>query len=567
MGHKKGIIIGTVISLMMILAAAIAIFIFFFLPSNKVMDLGEYYNVKNDEVVVLLQNKQFEHRGLFKDGKVYLDYETVKGQLNKRFYWDDNEKLLSYTTPTEVIRIALNQNSYTVNGKDQKTDYTIAMLQNEQVYVAIEFVKQYSNMEYQIYNQPNRIVIQNDFENEYLYADVTSDTQVRSDASIKSDVLGEVLVGENLIFVDTEEETSDKFTKVMTSKGVIGYVKNSAITDGYFKTLESTFKEPEYTNITSSETINLVWHQVTNQDANNGLTTLLQNTKGVNVVSPTWFSVTSETGEIRSLASSDYVKRAHALGLQVWGLVDDFETSVDKANLLSSTTNRSNLIHNLMSQAKKYKLDGINIDFERVPSAAGEDFIQFIRELSVQCRKNKIVLSIDNYVPAAYNAYYDREEQGIVADYVIIMAYDEHYAGSEESGSVSSISYVTDAVNNTIQQVNKDKVIMALPFYTRLWKEVSNGESVEISSEAYSMKNGIALMEQKGVKLTWLDNIGQHYGEYESDGVTYRMWLEDVKSYELKIQAVMEQEVAGVANWKLGLEIKDIWDVITKYVK
>lgn len=169
--------------------------------------------------------------------------------------------------------------------------------------------------------------------------------------------------------------------------------------------------------------------------------------------------------------------------MQVWGLTDNFNTSVDTETVLSSMSARKNIQDQLIEEALKYKLDGINIDFETIPESAGDDYIQFIREMSIKCRANEIILSVDNPVPQPYTAHYDREEQGIVADYVIIMGYDEHYAGSDV-GSVATMDFVTNGVKDTVAQVPSNKVINAIPFYVRIWNTDSEGN---ISSEAVSM--------------------------------------------------------------------------------
>ncbi|MDE6320318.1 MAG: chitinase, partial [Lachnospiraceae bacterium] len=193
--------------------------------------------------------------------------------------------------------------------------------------------------------------------------------------------------------------------------------------------------------------------------------------EGLNVISPTWFTLTGNEGEFSSFAAASYVQRAHEMGLEVWGLVGNVESvDVDMYELLSRSSSRWKLITNLVAAAQEYDLDGINIDFENLSLDAGEPFIQFIRELSIPCRKYGIVLSVDNYVPMNHTDHYDRAEQGVVADYVIIMGYDEHYNGSKEAGSVASINFVENGIKNTVADVPAKKVINALPFYTRLWE-------------------------------------------------------------------------------------------------
>ncbi len=564
--RKRLEILGTSIALVIILVVIGAAVIKKFTPSKEVMELTEYYKLNTGEVMVIMQDKVYDKKALLENGKVYVDYDTVIGLLNKRFYWDSNEKILSYTTPGEVIKTEADSGSFYVNGEEKKADYPMATVKGNTVYIAVEFVKQYSDMRYEYYESPNRIVIQYNW-GDYLFTKVNKDTQLRYEPSIKGDILVELKAEELLLYVDTNEVTKEGFSKVMTQDGVIGFVKNKSVAESYYETVKSDFKAPEYTHIRKDGPVNLVWHQVTNRDANGNLENLLNKTQGVTTVSPTWFKITDNEGAISSLGAKNYVQKAHSLGVEVWALVDDFSTDVSMLELLSRTTNRENLIQNLMAQADLYNLDGINIDFEKIPQEAGIHYIQFIRELSVQCRKEGLVLSIDSYVPTSYTAYYDREEQGMVADYVIVMGYDEHHAGSEVSGSVASIGFVENAIKNILEMVPKEAVIMGIPFYTRQWKEMPDESgNITVTSEAYGMGTAQALLSDNGVEPKWDDETGQYYGEYEKDGATYKIWLEEEDSMEMKLKAIDQAGLAGIAGWKLGLEKESIWDVIIQYI-
>ncbi|QHQ60083.1 glycosyl hydrolase family 18 [Anaerocolumna sedimenticola] len=499
--------------------------------------------------------------------KVYLDFDTVSGILNKRFYWDSNENILSYTTPTEVIKTEADSSFYFVNEKKKQSEYPITVTKDNTVYIAIDFVKQFSDMSYEYYKEPDRVVINYQW-GDYLATTVKKATQLRYEPSIKSDILVQLEPDQPLTYVDPNEVIKGGFSKVMTEDGIIGYVKNKYAAKSYYDTLKSDYKAPEYKHIKKDGSINLVWHQVTNMDANNNLGNLIEKTQGVTTVSPTWFKISDNEGSITSLAEESYVEQAHALGLEVWGLVDDFSTDISMTDLLSHTSSREKLIQNLKNAVKQYNLDGINIDFEKISSEAGADYIEFIRELSVMCRNNSIVLSIDNYVPTSYSAYYDREEQGLVADYVIIMAYDEHHGGSEESGSVASIGFVDNAINNILEMVPGERVIIGIPFYTRMWKEAPDKSGkITVTSEAYGMSKAQALLDDNGVEVKWDDQTGQYYGEYKKDGATYKIWLEEEDSIEAKLKLINKAGVAGIACWKLGLEKESIWEIINKYLK
>jgi spore germination protein YaaH len=516
-------------------------------------------------VLVILQDQISEEKGMLLDGKVYLDYETVIQEFNHRFYWDHNENILTYTTPDEILQAEAGSNQYSVTKSTIKTnantEYPIVKVFADQVYISIDFVAKYSDLDYQYYPDPNRVIINYKW-GDYLFTDVSKNTQLRKDASIKSPILAELPAGTSLMCVNMEEVPKKGFSKVMTKEGIIGYVKNKHIKESYYKTLSSNFKEPEYTSQTRPEKINLVFHQVFNKDAVSNLEALVKPAKGLDVIVPTWFSVNDVSGTISSIATEEYVKKANDLGLEVWGLVDDFNTDVSMHELLSYTSRRETLSNTLVEAALKYKLNGINIDFEKISSDTGIHFIQFLRELSVKCRNNGIVLSVDNYVPMPYTAYYDREEQGKIVDYVITMAYDEYHAGSEVAGPVASIGFVKDAVNNTLAEVPKEKTIIAIPFYTRLWKETADGE---VSSESFSMTPAENILKENEAEPKWDEEYGSYYAEYEKDGIVYRMWQEEDKSIEEKLKVIYDADVAGIAAWKLGLEKESTWNVITRY--
>ena len=535
-------------------------------PSNEVMLLTDYYQIKDSEILIILQDKIYEKKGLLVDGEIYIDYETVVNEFNHRFYWDKNENVLTFTTPNEILQANAGSRQFTTTKSIVKTtanaEYEIVKVFADRVYLALDFVKKYSDITFQYYKNPNRVVIQYQW-GDYLYTEVVKETQLRKEPSIKSPVLTQLPVEASLIYVDKEEAPKKGFSKVMTEEGVVGYVRNKHLKQSFYKTLTSSYVEPEYTAQTRPGKINLVFHQVFNAEAAGNLEELINSTKGVTVVSPTWFKVVDNNGTIESLANQKYVDKAKNLGLEVWALIDDFSAEVSMFEVLSYTSRRENLANTLIDYATQYKLNGINIDFEKISRDAGVHYVQFLRELSVKCRNNGIVLSVDNYVPAPYNQHYGREEQGKIVDYIVVMAYDEHFGGSETAGPVASIGYVMDAIRNTLAVVPKEKTIIAIPFYTRLWKETDEGD---VTSQSLAMTPASNVLKDNGVETVWDENRGYYYGEYVKDGATYKMWQEEERSLEEKLKAIYEADVAGIAAWKLGLEKESVWNVIIRYL-
>ena len=411
----------------------------------------------------------------------------------------------------------------------------------------------------EVYDKPDRIVVS------YKWGDintvsVSKDTEVRYQGGIKSPILSDVKKGDTLILL----EEMENWSRVMTADGIDGYVEKKNLEKPQTTELSYTgeYKE-DYSSLTREHKINLAWHQVTSEAANAALGETIQNMAGVNVISPTWFSVTANEGTISSLASADYVNEAHSRGMEVWGLIDNFNPDVSTLETLSSRNSREHIIQKLLEEAQRVALDGINVDFEALTEEEAPHFIQFVRELSVVCRANNLVLSVDNPVPQ-FTGFYNRKEQGIVADYVIIMGYDEHTTGSEEAGSVASLPFVKEGIEKTLQEVPKEKVINGIPFYTRLWTESNNGT---LSSEVMTMDAASQYIQENGIEVYWEKETAQNYGELLTDNGTQKIWLEDEQSIEEKMKLISQYELAGVASWKLGFERADVWSVISQYLQ
>ena len=530
--------------------------------SKERADLNAYYHISDSEdAAIVLQNEIVEERAKVIDGTWYLDLDTVHKYLNDRFYMDRNEDLLLYTLPEDIVKVVIGSSVKETEDSSEDLGYTIARYEGEKLYLAVDYVKQYTNFGYEVFTDPNRVQIDTQWE-EMQVASIKKNTQVREKGGVKSPILTDVAKGDKV----TVLEQMETWTKVKTADSVIGYVENKRLdnTRSELPIPVTDYTEPEYTSLTRDYKINLGWHVVAGTAGNDTLQSVTANTKGLNVISPTWFKLSDNEGNFTSFASADYVEKAHGMGLEVWALVENIEykDSIDMYQILSSTTTRRKLIDALVAEVQQYGIDGINVDFEQISMDCGEHYIEFIRELSVSCRKNGIVLSVDNYVPTGYTDHYDRREQGIVADYVIIMGYDEHYAGSPEAGSVASINYVENGIADTVSQVPANKVINAIPFYTRIWE--TTGSS--ISSQAVGMEMAEEYVAAHNIDVEWNEETCQNYGEYTSGDTLYQVWLEDEESIRVKLNIMEKYGIGGVAAWRLGFEKPEIWDEIETYL-
>lgn len=530
--------------------------------SKERADLNAYYGITgSQEAAIVLQDEIVEEKARISDGICYLDMATIHKYLNDRFYVDGGEGLLLYTLPEDIVRNSIGSSVKETAQGSEELGYTAAIWEGDTLYVALDYIKQYTNFSYQLFTDPYRIQLTTEWPS-YEVASISKNTQVRVKGGVKSEILTDVQKGDQVSVL----EQMETWSKVKTADSVIGYVENKRLTGirSEQPIPVTDYQEPEYTSLTRDHKINLGWHVVASAGGNDTFNSVTANAGNLNVISPTWFKLCDNEGGYTSFASADYVQKAHDRGLEVWALIENIEykDSISMYEILSSTTTRQKLINSLMNDLITYGIDGINVDFEQLSMDCGEHFVEFIRELSVACRKNGKVLSVDNYVPRDFNDYYDRKEQGIVADYVIVMGYDEHYAGSKEAGSVASIDYVEDGIAQTVKEVSAEKVINAIPFYTRIWETTGDG----ISSQAVDMVTAEQFISNHGITAEWDETTCQNYGEYTSGDSRYQVWLEDADSIKVKLNVMENYGIGGVAEWRLGFEKPEIWDVIGEYL-
>ena len=514
-----------------------------YIPSSEKMDLNEYYGEMADgQIALVIGTEKLEERGLVDGDRVYLPLDVVNTYLNQRYYWDSANQQILYATPSELT---------SVSASSEAGDKV--WVKDDKVYLNLTYVQEFTDLDAYITKDPYRIAIQYKFKNVKTVT-VKKNTSIRYRGGIKSAILTSVKKGTKLRLI----EEMENWDQVATDDGYIGYIDKKKVGEAEKTKFERSFKREQYSYLTMDSKVNMVWHQVTSTDANAYFADATANMTGVNVISPTWFYLTDTSGNIASIASADYVSQAHEKGLQVWGLIDNFTQEVSTTETLSSTAARQNIISQLIQAAQDVGMDGINVDFESLSEDVGTHFLEFLRELSIECHKNNLVLSVDNPVPEDFTSHYDRAEQGRVVDYVIIMGYDEHYVGSE-AGSVASLPWVEQGIQDTLDEVPAERVINAIPFYTRLWKTTGGN----VTSEAIGMDQAQQTIADNNVETYWDKTTSQNYGKYDIDNSTYQIWLEDAQSVAEKVKLVSKYDLAGVSAWKLGFENNGIWQVIS----
>ena len=539
----KSIIAVAVLVILVAILGIVTHVVMKYIPSSEKMDLNEYYGEMADgEIALVIGTEKLEERGLVDGDRVYLPLDVVNTYLNQRYYWDSANQQILYATPSELT---------SASASSEAGDKV--WVKDDKVYLNLTYVQEFTDLDAYITKDPYRIAIQYKFKNVKTVT-VKKNTSIRYRGGIKSAILTSVKKGTKLRLIEELED----WDQVATDDGYIGYIDKKKVGEAEKTKFERSFKREQYSYLTMDSKVNMVWHQVTSTDANAYFADATANMTGVNVISPTWFYLTDTSGNIASIASADYVSQAHEKGLQVWGLIDNFTQEVSTTETLSSTAARQNIISQLIQAAQDVGMDGINVDFESLSEDVGTHFLEFLRELSIECHKNNLVLSVDNPVPEDFTSHYDRAEQGRVVDYVIIMGYDEHYVGSE-AGSVASLPWVEQGVQDTLKEVPAKRVINAIPFYTRLWRTTGGN----VTSEAIGMDQAQQTIADNNVETYWDKTTSQNYGKYDIDNSTYQIWLEDAQSVAEKVKLVSKYDLAGVSAWKLGFENNGIWQVIS----
>ena len=557
---KKAAPVLVVLILIVIVGAAgvVSFLINRYKPGTEYMAGNEYFNLTDENSVALIQNGELlEEQAVLIGGEPYAAYTYVESQLNSCFYWDEETKGILLTTSGGVQTLLPGDAAVAKTPGGQPA---VQQESDGKVYISLDVVKEYTDLDYAYYSDPNRVVIRNEWDG-VEQATVQSDTaQVRQKGGIKSLILADVQKGDTLLYL----ENLDNWCKVMTADGYTGYIQTEDISEP--EDIEArTAKKDSYERITRDHKINLVWHQSTSTESNDAMAEMTAEMTGVNVISPTWFSVTDETGTISSLASADYVKLAHEAGREVWGLIDNFNEAFDETTDLAYASVRSRIIEQLLAEAASCGMDGINVDFENLKEAGIPHYLQFLRELTSAAHAQNLVVSVDTPVPQAYTMYYQRGEQARFVDYMIVMAYDEHFAGSEEAGSVSSLPFVQQAVEEMTRVMPADQVICGIPFYTRVWTE-KYGQSA-ITSEVLGMDGAKNYAKENQMTETWDASLGQNVATVETSDARYTIWMEDEQSMEEKLKVIQSADLAGVAEWKLGFECADVWSLISKYIE
>ena len=511
-------------------------------------------DVNEAGLVIYGDNIKTNYDPFVKDGGLYVSVDTISKTIDENIYYDNIATKVIITTKDKVVKFKIDENKVSRNFEYSDID-TPAKLVNGQPYIDVNLVKEEYNIKTEYNEKTNTIVI-----DKLSTSDIPVNynlVNVYSNISTKSDVL-DILNKNDKVTVYTDSLEHKSWYKIKTDKGIVGYISKNSVT------IQAEEKENvETESKENKDKIVMFWQYGSNLDV------LGKNKiEGVNVVSPTWYELKNSSGDISSKYSSSYYSKAKEYGYKIWPIITNGIDSAsysanDTSALLKSEYNRENFIKNIREIAKKDKIDGINIDFESMKDDDRELYTQFIRELTPILRNEGITVSVDFY----FVKYIDRQRIGDVADYVILMGYDQKGAWSSEAGSISSVKIVEEQLNSLINdsKIESNKIILGVPFYTRLWtiKNVSEKTTTKI----YSMQDCQDFITDNNITPVWDEDAGQNYAEVKKGELTYKLWIEDKDSMKKRVELINKYNLAGISAWRKGLETEDVWQTITSNIK
>ena len=564
---KSGMGSITILLVILVVLMVAAVFISKrYAPSKVQTDLREYYNLTADEdenrleaedgeLAIVLEDEVLSVRAFRLEEEIFVPFTLVKNNIDDRFYYDSNEDLIIVTTANDIIKNRVSESILTVNGSDRDAGYTVSRELDGKIYLNIRFVDEFSAAQYSVHEDPDRVYITY-LEGNYEYGTALMHTYIRTMAKTKADYIQTVEKGDKLKILD---DLGD-WLEIIDESGCRGYIQAKAVTDIASEQVVSDYQEAEYTHIDAGDDINMVWDAIYYYDSNYEIYNRAAEMTGVDVLCPTWFTLADDQGNLNSYVCSEYITFARENGMQVWTTIEDIDGE-SCAGVIDYTSKRETLIANLIEQCLEAGIDGINVDFENISTDMGNDYIQFMRELSVACRDKGLILSVDTYAPYAYNSHFHFDELSKICDYVVVMAYDD-YLGGDEAGPCAGLPFVQDVIETCAEQADLDRLIVGIPFYTRAWYEYSDGS---LGRDVYNMYDLENIEWNYGLTPEWLEDVGYDFSSYESGGATVKIWMENYNSINAKLELIKSYDVAGIASWRLGQETSDIWALLESY--
>lgn len=494
-----------------------------------------------------------------------LPFDFVSTYIDSSIAYDKASQSVIVTTQDKVVRLRTSGKTSTVNQKPIKLKFPVENKDNI-TYIPVDPITDLYDIEIKESKETGIVTVAKAGD-PIQWGTVQKQRKdkpvpMRTGASIQEPILSD-LIADTAVMIWSE---TDEWYHVQLENGLSGYVKKTQVRLDRNETVPHK-KEPVEPYVPWKPTggkINMTWEHVTTKNPN---TAEIGPMPGLNVISPTWFHLADGEGNLKNNADASYVKWAHGRNLQVWGVVDNSFDPKLTTQALSTYDRRMTTIKQLLSYAKLYKLQGINIDYENVSTKDKQNFVQFVRELTPLAHEQNLVVSVDvtpKSQSEGWSLFLDREALAETVDYMILMGYDEHWGSSPKSGSVSSLPWVENALTRILEEdkVPPSKMILGVPTYTREWTEEQVDGKTKVSSKAIYMSRQERTIREKNLTPTYLPEIGQNYVEYKEGSAVKKIWMEDEVSMKARIELVKKHNLAGVASWRRGFEEPEIWDVI-----
>lgn len=541
-----------IVGIIVILIIAMIANEFIILDNNKTTNLV----INNKNVTANLKNEV-----LIEDDIIYLSEADIANFFDKYIYADEENNQIITTYEKKIATIGFEKNTININGSDKKI-YAHAIKKDETVYLPISEMKDVYDIE--ISNiEKTKVVAMDSLEKEQKRAIVTSDVAVKSSTNFISKTVDRIKKGDSVIVVSS----NNGYTRIRTENGKLGYIKSNKL-ENEFMVRENMEEEKQIDG-----KVNLTWDYFSEYASapDRSGTTI----DGVNVVSPSFFYL-DKNGNLRENIGSKgqaYIEWAHDNGYKVWAMFSNADAATESLSITSKIMNsyelRQELIESLVNKCVKYKLDGINIDFENMRQEDKDMFSRFIIELTPRLKEIGLVTSVDVTAPdggETWSLCFDRNVIGNVADYIIFMAYDEYGVSSNKPGTTAGYDWVKLNLNKFLQteEIESNKIILAIPFYTRVWTTNSDGKIV--SRNTVSMKN-IDKVLPDGVGKEWDDDLKQYYTEYTDGDNKKQIWIEDIESLKAKVSLIIENDLAGVGSWQKDMETDEVWKMLKEELK
>ncbi|MGE5486081.1 MAG: glycosyl hydrolase family 18 protein [Ignavibacteriales bacterium] len=493
------------------------------------------------------------------DGELLLPVAAVHDLMDQSVTWDEPSKSIIVTTGSKVMRMRTGELEAFVNGKPARLSIAPTLLDG-QPYVPADPLSRLLGFTVTHDRQANTVAV--DPAGAALQTGrVTQPTAIRTAASVKSPVIRRLGPDEE-VYIFGEH---DRWYVARYGAGTPGYVPKNAVELKGIVTLTPPPDEYYRAWKRTGAPVNLTWEHVISQ---NPRPSSIGPLPGVNVVAPTWLRVSNELGEVTCRADASYVKWAHDRGYEVWALLDNnFDPELTGAFLRNASA-RENAIRSVLIYAGTYDLDGINVDFENMNMEDAPLFVQFVRELVPMSHEQGLTVSVDITVKSNsrnWSLCYDRKGLGQAADYLILMAYDEYSAGSRVPGPVASLPWVENGIRTLLEDVPPSKVILGIPFYTRLWRQAPDGGGT--TSRALSMDSASALLKKNGLTPSWDESLKLDFTRFDEDGYHYSIWLENAGSLERRVALAKRYGLKGIATWRRGFENADAWSTLVEAMR